>query len=51
MGLEFGLVVGLRLGESGWVRGASERERERESERVRSGFAVFAKVTVAWWTR
>ena len=49
MGLEFGLVVGLRLGESGWVRGA--RERERESERVRSGFAVFAKVTVAWWTR
>ena len=47
MGLEFGLVVGLRLGESGWVRGA----RERESERVRSGFAVFAKVTVAWWTR
>lgn len=47
VGLEFGLVVGLRLGESGWVRGG-----EREGgERVRSGFVVFAKVTVAWWTR
>ena len=32
MGLEFGLVVGLRLGESGWVRGARERERAREFE-------------------
>lgn len=32
MGLEFGLVVGLRLGESGWVRGGARERVVREFE-------------------